>query len=380
MSAPGLRIAYLSLQATTQGQASHAHVHEIIAGLRDAGHAVTLHEPAYAGERAPGALGRLAEFARIERRLVREIRTDAYDVLYVRGHALAWPVSVAARRAGVTVVQECNGPYADFFAMWPAARFARPLIEYLARSQFAGADALIAVTPELAAWLERETGRPAEVIGNGANEHLFSPDAVNRHAERTGDRYAVFFGALSPWQGVDALLHAIESPAWPGDVKLVIVGDGALASDVAQVASRAPALVWLGRLPYGEVGGVVAGAMCAFVLAARGDSGFTGSPLKMYEAMACGVPIVVSDVPTTADAVREFGCGVVLADHSPETIARAVSGIAEGPDDAAAMGAAGRQAIVTNFTWARRAEATERIVSLAAARDSDTTATRHQGE
>ena len=67
------RVAYLCLQATRQGQASFAHVHEIIAGLQARGWSVELEQPSYSseGSRLPGALGRALEFYRVQR-LVRE--------------------------------------------------------------------------------------------------------------------------------------------------------------------------------------------------------------------------------------------------------------------------------------------------------------------
>lgn len=46
--------------------------------------------------------------------------------------------------------------------------------------------------------------------------------------------YKVFFGSFAPWQGISTLLRA--SSGWPEDLPLVVVGDGALRSEVERAA------------------------------------------------------------------------------------------------------------------------------------------------
>ncbi len=177
-----MRIAYLCLQATREGQASHAHVHEIIAGLEEQGHAVELFEPRYAAESVtpPGPLGRLVEQWRVQRRL---IAAGPFDLVYMRSHFAALPASRWAQRAGWPVVQEVNGPYEDLFLAWPAARWIRPIAIWSGRSQLRGAAAVVAVTPQLAEWARKEGVRSEiSVIPNGANVDLFHPGLRPRRA------------------------------------------------------------------------------------------------------------------------------------------------------------------------------------------------------
>lgn len=355
------RLAYLCLQATTEGQASHAHVHEIIGGLKRRGWDVDLFEPAYAGSPPPGAPGRLAEFTRVQRRLVRALKDGGYDALYVRGHALAWPAARAARRLGVPVVQECNGPYEDFYMAWPPTRPLRPLIDLMTRTQFRDATARIAVTDELAAWIQRETGRGAEVIGNGANTAIFRPDAPMPAGLVLPDAFAVLFGALAPWQGIDVALDAVARPEWPADVSLVIVGDGIMRARVEAAAGRDERIVALGTLAYADVAGVVARAVCSLVLSDRpGEWGL--SPLKMYESMACGVPLVVPDRPGSATTVVANECGIVVGPLSPEGVAQAVTDLQSDPERARVMGSNGRAAVESRFSWDARAAATLAVI------------------
>lgn len=57
-----------------------------------------------------------------------------------------------------------------------------------------------------------------------------------------------------------------------------------------------------------------------------GDRFSTGlSPLKMYETLACGVPIIVSDFPGQADLIRNGNCGLVIPPENEVSLAKAVS-------------------------------------------------------
>lgn len=355
------RIAYFSAQAVVQGQDTWAAVQEIIEPMRRDGWTVDLYCPDYPAGTAPGVWARLWRIAGATRRLMRALRT--YDALYVRVHPLAWPVARRARRAGVPVIQESNGSWDDAFAAWPWLRRFAGLVIRLQRAQYRDADAIIAVSETLADWLRRETRRDDIVVSpNGANDELFTPDAPP--LPDLPDRYVVFFGQFAPWQGVETLLAAAESPAWPAGVALVIAGDGALRPQVEAAAARAPHIRYLGVLPYAQVPSLVAHALAATVLTyAPERAGY--SPLKLYEAMACGVPVICSDTPGQAEFVRAEGAGIVVPPENPRAVAQAAAALAADPDAAAAMGARGRRAVEERYSWRARARQRQDVIERA---------------
>ncbi len=361
----GIRIAYLCLQATTPGQASYAHVHEIISGLRKQGAAVDLFEPSYAGKEAPGAIGRVLEFARVQRRVLDAM--DRYDVLYVRGHALAWWASEGARRRGVTVVQECNGIVDDFFIAWPSARLFAPLIRWLTYTQFRRADAVIAGSSGLAEWLLRETGVVADIVPNGANTEIFNPDEEIPEGIVVPGRYAVFFGSFAPWQGISTSLEAVRRPEWPQDVSLLIVGQGTKRAEVEEAARTDSRVVYLGTLPYDQIAGVVAHALVSLVNKEADEFSEAGiSPLKLYESMASGTPVIATDgMPGLTEVVRDNRAGLIVPQRDPEALARAVAQLAGSPGLAAELGANGRRYAEAECSWYARSEDTARIIARA---------------
>lgn len=358
----GRSLAYLTLQATREGQAAHAHVHEIIAGLRAQGWSVELFEPTYPEGLRAGATARLREFRRVQRALI--ARLSEFDAVYVRAHPLAFQAARSARRLGVPVVQECNGPYGDFYAAWPAARFLRRPLELWQRTQYREATAVIAVTRELAEFVNREGDRSdATVVPNGANADLFRPNL--QPLRGLPGRYAVFFGALSPWQGVRTILVATADPSWPADVELVIAGDGAMRAEV-EAAEERGRVQYLGSLPYADTARLVSNAVVSLVVKDSAQHARSGlSPLKLYESMAAGVPVVVSDMPGLGETVRECNCGLIVPPGDSVALAAAVGSIASDSANASAMGSHARAYAERNHSWTAMALRTSGVIESA---------------
>lgn len=363
-----LRVAYLAVEAPREGHATYAHVHEIVDGLRGAGIDVDLFEPRHASRaQGPSSILRLLEQLWIQLRLA--ARWRRYDAVYVRAHYTAFPTAVLARATGRPVVQEVNGPFADVFLAHPWTRWLRPVLTALHLRQLAWGRGVITVTPALKVWIERQVDRQdVVVIPNAANLELFSPSRTTTRS--LPGNFVVFFGALTAWQGLDTLLAAFDRPEWPADLHLVIMGGGQLQELVSVAAARSSRLHWFGRVPYAEVGAVVARARAGLVPKnGRGDRQDTGLfPLKLFEILSCGVPVVVTDFPGQADFVREHECGIVVPPESPAALAEAVSALMTSPAVARAMGERGRTAIMTAHSWAHRARDTARVLRRVTAR------------
>ncbi|NTU70906.1 MAG: glycosyltransferase [Coriobacteriia bacterium] len=353
---PGARIAYLSLQAVSEGQDSWAAVREIIGGWERSGWAVDTWFPRYPSTGAPGPFGRAREMWRVQRALKDAIGT--YDALYVRGHTMAYPASRWARRAGIPVFQECNGTYEDLFIAWPAARLGRPVFEQMQRAQYRDATLVFCGTEPQRIWLEHETHHERICISpNGANVSLFRPDATPRPG--LPDRFVLFFGQFAPWQGLEFLAEAKRHPAWPAGVDLVFVGDGERRPVVEQAVTDATdgSVHYLGRLPYEELPGVISQCLASTSVQYTPDRGETGfSALKLYESMSCGVPVIGTDYPGVGNVIRRYGAGIVVPPGDAGAIARAVAQLAADTEAVRAFGAAGRTAIENEGSWGARAE------------------------
>ena len=358
-----LKLAYLCLQTTQEGQAAHAHVHEIVGNLRAQGWKVRLAEPEYRDSRSITLLTRVMTFLSVQRRLWALMWPERPSAIYIRNHFAALPTALLARLRNIPVIQEVNGPYEDLFISYPWARKIGPLVSWMFRTQLKLAAGVVVVTPQLGEWVVGEAGRkPIAVIPNGANTDIFHPAASTEHA--LPDRFVVFFGTLTAWQGIDTILEAVEHADWPAGVDLVVIGDGVLRDRVEAASKRTARVRAFGRLPYREVAGVVARSMAALSpkndVAGHSKTGL--NPLKLFESLACGVPLIATDFPGQSNVVRDGQCGIVIPERDPGALARAVSQLAADPQQQSEMGRRAAELAHREFSWRRRAEQTDEFL------------------
>jgi glycosyltransferase involved in cell wall biosynthesis len=358
-------IFYLCLQATREGQASYAHVHEIIAGLRRRGWVVKLFEPSYArAKEIPPPLSRMIEFLITQGKLW---ISGKPHIIYIRLHFASWPTSFMAHLFGIPIILEVNGPYDDLFIAWPWTRRFESLFKWLMRCQLRWSDASIAVTNRLGEWCIEQGAKKVYVVPNGANTKLFHPDALPDPSLNLPSKYVIFFGALAPWQGIDTMLRAVNDPAWPRDVKLVFVGDGAERAKIEDAIQSNPQVRYLYSQPYRIMPGIIARSIASLSPQTDPPGGFRSShtgvfPLKLFESLACGVPVIVTDIPEMADLVRENKCGLVIPKDNPPALARAVKYLYYNEKERLEMGKRGRQLVAELHSWDQRAEETAKVI------------------
>jgi glycosyltransferase involved in cell wall biosynthesis len=75
-------------------------------------------------------------------------------------------------------------------------------------------------------------------------------------------------------------------------------------------------------------------------------------PVKLFEYMAAGIPVIAADYPQWRDVVAGAGCGLLVAPEA-DALAGAMRWVLQHPDEAAAMGARGAEAVKAGYGWSR---------------------------
>lgn len=125
----------------------------------------------------------------------------------------------------------------------------------------------------------------------------------------------------------------------------------------------------LGFVPREEVVRLLGSARVGLVLCHPVQAYIASQPVKMFEYMAAGIPVVASDFPVWREILDGAGCGVLADPLDPKSIADAVRWLLEHPREAEAMGQRGREAVLARYNW--QAEAAKLVAlyhRLAAAR------------
>lgn len=295
--------------------------------------------------REPDLLRRARDWGRWLVELVRGL--PDLEMIHVRDAWSLEPLREAGCLVGRRVVFEMNGlPSVELPTRAPRVRQAPGLMERLRRLEVASlraSDRVIAVS-EVGRRFAESLGVDAERIDVVPN-HAHLPEGLP--APGTGNGLC-YFGTLSAWQGFETLLEAWRLLDAAGDGSSLSVFASS-PKGVSALRERAAREGWLGTLRIEQgldretLWREVAGCAVAVAPLRRCERNLVQgcSPLKLLEAMACGVPVVASDLPVCRELTVPEACVYVEPD-SPRALAHALEALLADPERRAGMGGAGR--------------------------------------
>jgi glycosyltransferase involved in cell wall biosynthesis len=167
-----------------------------------------------------------------------------------------------------------------------------------------------------------------EVVVNGVDLELFSPQGAVRRAAPDDAIVIGFSGSLKGWHGVDVLCGAFRRVAADPRLHLLVVGDGPERKEVRRLADELPGRVtWTGAVPLEEVPEWLRGTDIA-VAPYPPLERFYFSPLKILDAMACGVANVASDIGQIPELLQDGETGLLVPPGDAAALAAALERLA----------------------------------------------------
>ncbi len=347
----------------------------------------------------PGELRRILYNSDLEAELIRRFEKEPPDFIYERASLYATAGASLARRFRVPLILELNAP----LAVEQAAYRSTGLGELTAQAEqwtLTQADGVVVVSSELAKHV-RSLGvspRKTHVIPNGVNLALFHPNGVednfqststsatDKRSKTSGPAQSMsrsrlkpalrpngpgaptlgFVGGLRPWHGVEVLpeLLARLQKRHPG-TRLVIAGDGQLRNELEYAFTRRSLEKFVtitGMLGHETVPDVIRTFDVALAPYPKHDHDFYFSPLKLFEYMACGIPVVAAKVGQIAEIVRHGKTGLLYPAGNLKALVACCDRLLS--DDALwhKLSEAAARLVRQKFTWDGNAA---RVVTLA---------------
>ena len=373
-----MRIAYVTVDPGipvfgTKG--ASVHIQEVVRELIRRGHDVTVHTTR-AGRDIPDDLAGLDVIeTRIEAddpgareraqqevsaRIAARIIAGGADLVYERYSLFSTALAEVAEATGAAGILEVNAPLIEEQRTHRVLVDEEAAAKALAR-QVAAATATVAVSDPVRDWVRERTGSESvRTVPNGVSITRIVP-----RPEDVGDPVVTFVGTLKPWHGVADLLAAAALAKRPW--KLRIIGDGPeRAALEEQAAGLGIEVDFRGAVAPADMPGQLAGS--AIGVAPYPDLGGEQqqyfSPLKVYEYLAAGLPVVASAVGQLPQILGELGTLVPPSD--PAALATAIDTLAADPVLRGKLGWRGRMQAEEKHSWAG---AVDRILDLAGRAD-----------
>lgn len=272
------------------------------------------------------------------------------------------PWAMVLRLYGVKVVYDVHEDYPDAVAenyrLPKAARILLPtavrFVEWVAAAFMS---AIVAVTPRIASRFPR---RKTVMVRNWPKVSEFHTPADRPMRDRP--REVAYIGTITLNRNILGMMDAVEAAGDCGAV-LRLAGQFTVAMD--EVRARAhpgwSKVHFDGWVSRERVADILNSVRAGLVVLKPVEHEMLTYPIKLFEYMAAGVPVISSDFPLWREFVNEADCGILVDPTNPEEIADAIRWIIVNPDEAQAMGERGRRAILEKYNWEQEAEVLHRL-------------------
>lgn len=207
-------------------------------------------------------------------------------------------------------------------------------------------DIVIAATPFIRNRFLRLGYRSVD-INNFPNPYEFYlPDKMWAEKEHA----VCYVGGISHIRGIYEMVEAIGQT----NVRLLLAGRFSSSSESHRATDMAG---WahveeLGQLNRDEVRQTLSKSMAGLVLYHPVPNHFDAQPIKMFEYMCAGLPVIASNFPLWKGIIEDNYCGICVDPLNVVAIADAIQWIADHPEEAKRMGKNGQKTIAERYSWA----------------------------
>lgn len=198
-------------------------------------------------------------------------------------------------------------------------------------------DAVVAATPHIA---EQFTGRCSKVVVINNYPKL---DDITFHETNFAEREPVvcYAGGISEIRGEKIMIESMNGV----EGKLILAGDH-------EIEFLSPNIQYVGRLNRDGVNNLYGSARVGMCILKPIKNYYYSQPIKIFEYMASGLPIVASNFPLWRNIVEDNHCGICVDPTDVEAVRNACTELLNNPEKSQQLGRNGRKAVLEKYNWA----------------------------
>ncbi len=298
-----------------------------------------------------------------------------YDILY----ATSPPLFVGGAALALSAVRRIPLVF-EVRDLWPesavalgeiSSRWAVTMAGKLEEMCYNRARRIVVVTEGIRRRLEeRGWGAKLELIPNGANTELFRPDpqAGRKVRDELGltDKFLVLYaGVHGLAQGLESVLEAAALLQEVEDIHFVFVGEGPKKADLIALRNqrRLTNVTMLAERPRSEMPAFLSAADVALVPLRKLDLFEGAVPSKMFDAWACGCPVLLSIDGEARRMLERADAGLFVEPENAEQMAQAILRLSGERERLRRLGENGRRFVETHYSRRHLAERLEALLS-----------------
>lgn len=255
--------------------------------------------------------------------------------------------------------------------LWPAFAIAvgvlknRTLIalsEWLEKFLYHRADQMIVNSPGYLEYVRQRGGRNVQLIPNGADPDMFSPDSdaltMRKQWGLEGKFIILYAGAHGISNDLEVVIRAAANLQDHPSIQFVFVGDGKEKSNLQGYAAQNQVnnITWVAPVPKNQMSDVLAAADACIAILKPIEMYKTTYPNKVFDYMAAGRPVLLVIDGVIREVVEAAKGGIFVPPGDAEALSLAGLYLAEHPAEARQMGKNGRNYVSEHFNRARLAE------------------------
>ncbi|MFI5071281.1 MAG: glycosyltransferase family 4 protein [Terriglobales bacterium] len=214
-------------------------------------------------------------------------------------------------------------------------------------------DAVVAATPTIA---QRFPKKKTFAVHNFPHPDSFLESCTVAYQNRLP--LIVYVGGISTSRGGREMVEAMDRLRISLGARLQLAGafETEDLRDELSAQSGWERIDFLGWLSYKRVCSVINRCRIGLVILHSTPAFRESLPLKLFEYMSAGLPVVASNFPCWREIVEDSSCGLLVNPLDPQAIAEAIQWLLDHPQEAEEMGRRGAAAVRSKFNWSREEE------------------------